>query len=155
MFESALLAKLTGDTTLIKYVSTYFSAPAIFAEFAPESAEMPYITFRITRSADESPAVQKFSIFVDYYDYEKSAVRSRKAAERIELLLDRCELSHDRYSNIRIFFFSGSPLEEDDPRSIHYNLQFMARAGRKNFCDQLDTGLTSTTTSTTTTTAGI
>jgi hypothetical protein len=145
MFESALYNKLRSDTALLSYLNTFGGVPAIFSEYAPEGATMPYLVFRISRSADLSPAVQKFSIFIDYYDNSSSASNSRKAAERIEFILDRVELSHERYSNIRIFFFGGSPLEETDPRIKRYNLQFMARAGRKKWIDQLNDVTTTTT----------
>lgn len=149
MFESALLTKLASDTILTSYVSTFVengtTSPAIFAEFAPETAQLPYITFRITQSSDEVLAIKQFSIFVDYYDYNKSASNSRKAAERIEFLLDRTIIEHERYSCIRLYFFAGSPIQEEDPRSIHYNLQFQARAGRKKWIDEIVTGTTTTT----------
>jgi hypothetical protein len=149
MFESALLTKLKSDSILATYVTEFVidgsSEPAIFAEFAPETAQLPYITFRITQSSDEVLAIRQFSIFVDYYDYNKSASNSRKAAERIEFVLDRSILEHDRFNCIRLFFFAGSPIQEEDPRSIHYNLQFQARAGRKKWINEIVTGTTTTT----------
>lgn len=135
MFEGALLTKLAADATLTAYVSTYNGAPAIFSEHAPEGADMPYIVFRITRTADAFPGVQAFTVFVDYYDYDVSASNSRKAAEQIEFLLDRVQLSDARYSNIRLFFSSGGSLEGVDPRTVRYNLMFTARAGRKKWID--------------------
>lgn len=148
MFESALLTKLSGDSVLASYVSDFVvngtTAPAIFAEFAPETAQMPYIVFRINQSSDEVLAIRQFSIFVDYYDYNKSASNSRKAAERVEFLLDRSILEHERYNCIRLFFFAGSSIQEEDPRSIHYNLQFTARGGRKKWVDEIVTENTTT-----------
>jgi hypothetical protein len=129
MFESSVLKKLLTDTALKSYVTLYNAQPAIFSEAAPEDADMPYLIFRIVQSSTDTLAVQKFSLFFDYYDYNKSASNSRKAAERIEILLDRAELEHERFSCIRCFFEEGSPLEEEDPRAIHYNIQFMVRAG--------------------------
>jgi hypothetical protein len=139
MFESALITKLADDNILADILTEYSSAPAIFSDLAPEDAEMPYVVIRIIRSANECPAIQEFTVYVDYFDYDKSAADSRKAAERIELLLDRAHLEHARYKTIRIFFFAGSPVIEPDPRAIHYNLQFSARAGRINFCDYVST----------------
>jgi hypothetical protein len=137
MFESALLEKLLSDSDLLDYTALFDGEPAIFSEFAPEKAPMPYIVFKISRNAAASPAVQEFSILIDYFDYNNSAKNSREAVERIEFILDRAELEHDRYSKIRIFFSSGASLEEADPRTIHYKMQFIARAGRKKWMKQL------------------
>jgi hypothetical protein len=139
MFESSLITKLAADVPLQDYLETYGGAPAIFSDLAPENAVMPYAVVRIIRSSNDCPAIQEFTVYVDYFDYDKSAVNSRKAAERIELILGRCELEHARYKCIRIFFFSGGPVLEPDPRSIHYNLQFTARAGRINFSEYIST----------------
>jgi hypothetical protein len=142
MFESSLLKKLCDDATLCGYVSTFTTTshttvPSIFNKAAPEAAIFPYITFYITQSSNECPAVKEFTALIDYFDNNKSSAKSNKAAERIEFLLDRAELEHDRYSCIRMFFFSGSEVPEEDPRIVHYNLQFTARAGRKKWINQL------------------
>lgn len=139
MFESALHAKLSGDLTLAGYLETFEGRPAVFSEMAPEKAVMPYITFKIDRRQGPDPVVQQFNVYVDFWDFDKSRANSRKAARRIELLLDRSELSTGDYSCVRLFFFSGGPIDEADPREIHQNLQFEARAGRKSFCDNLET----------------
>ena len=140
MFESALLPVLRDDIALSKLVTLFNSSPAIFSEMAPEKAVLPYIVFRITRSMDiDTVVIQKFNIYIDYFDYGISWINSRKAAEKIELLLDRSNLQHDRYGTIRVFFFSGGAVAEDDPRAIHYNLMFEARAGRINFCKRVTT----------------
>ena len=137
MFESAILAALSEDVTLASYVSTYGGSPAVFSEHAPEGAEMPYITFRIERDTTEALPVQAFSVFVDFWDYNKSRVNARAASERIEFLLDNKQFDHARYSNIRLFRFSAGPVEDSDPRSIHYNHLFSARAGRKKWAQQI------------------
>jgi hypothetical protein len=135
MWESALHQKLSNDATLSGYVSTYGGRPSIFSERAPEKAQMPYITFKINRQRASDNVVQKFNVYIDFWDRDKSAADSRKAAKRIEYLLDYTTLSHSEYSCIRLFFFSGGPIDEDDPRDIHHNLQFEARAGRKLFAE--------------------
>ena len=44
MITKALYLKLAGDTTLISYLSTYKTKPAIFTvDPAPENAEFPYL----------------------------------------------------------------------------------------------------------------
>ena len=137
MFESALLTKLQNDGTLTGYLQTYGGRPAIFANRAPEKAEMPYITFRIDRQRGDDSIVQRFNVYVDFWDRDKSEKDSRTAAKRIELLLDKAILSTSEYSCIRLSFFSGGPIDQADPRDIDQNLQFEARAGRKNYCDNL------------------
>jgi hypothetical protein len=143
MFESELLPALRDDATLAALESTFTTGatttPSIFSDFAPQGANLPYIVFHITRSSDDYSAIQKFNIYVDYYDYRQSAVESRQAAERIELLLDGNTLQHERYNSIRIKFFSGGIVAEGDPRSIHYNLLFNARAGRIKACARMTT----------------
>jgi len=141
MFESSLLTKLTNDVELVTYLSSFnvsgTTVPAIFVEFSPETAQMPYLVFRISQSSSDNLAVKEFNVYVDYYDYNKSSSNSRKAAERVEFILDRCVLEHERYSYVRMYFYAGSPVQEEDPRSIHYNLQFTARAGRKKWMSQI------------------
>lgn len=133
MFESTLLPILRDDPVIPGLVGTYGSGnrPSIFSDFAPEGASLPYIVFTITRISDTDLTIQRFSLNVDFYDYCKSAVNSREFAERIEYLLDRRKLDSTRYGAIRIFKFGGGPVVEDDPRAIHYNMQFEVRAGRK------------------------
>lgn len=141
MFESALLAKLQADTTLVSYVSSFTTGvtttKSIFAEYAPENSVLPYIVFKISPSRTDNLAVKEFNVYVDYYDYNKSRSNCQKAAERIEFVLDRCTLQHARFNYIRMFYFSGGFVEEEDPRAIHYNILFSARAGRKKWIDQL------------------
>lgn len=142
MFESSLITKLSGDTDLLLYLSTFNvsggTMPSIFSEFAPETAQMPYLVFRITQSSSESLALKEFNVYVDYYDYNKSSSNSRKAAERIEFILDRTVLNDsERFGYIRMYFYAGSPVQEEDLRLIHYNLQFTARAGRKKWMKQI------------------
>jgi hypothetical protein len=64
---------------------------------------------------------------------------SRVAAERVEFLLDRQRFEHDRYGRIRVFLTSGGTVIETDPRTVHYNLAFSARAGRKKWLKSFTT----------------
>jgi hypothetical protein len=139
MFESSLLMALQADATITALVSTFMGRPAIFSELAPETAELPYIVFRITRTSNESVAVEQFNLYIDYYDFDTTFKKSRQAAERLEHLLDRGVLEHERYGCIRLFFYSGEQIVEDDPRSIHYNMLFEARAGRKAWSADITT----------------
>lgn len=137
MFESSLISRLSGDTGLVSYLSTYNTSPSIFSEFAPEAAVMPYLIIRIDRLSTDNVAVHDFNIYLDYFDYDVSAANSRKASERIEYLLDYYTMEHDRYSSIRLRFESGGSIIETDPRTVRYNCQVSARGCRKKWSEQL------------------
>jgi hypothetical protein len=137
MIESVILSALKADAQLIALVSTFRGQPAIFSDTAPEGVIKPYITFRLDRRSANDLAVAEFSLYVDYWDYSISRVNARKASERIEFLLDQKDFEHERYSTIRVSFFSGGPVEEDDLKAIHYNQLFDVRAFRKKWIDQL------------------
>jgi len=71
---------------------------------------------------------------VDYWGYDTTRVKAREASERIEYLLDQKQFNTDaRYDTIRVWLFSGGWVQEEDPRAIHYNQQFTARASRKKW----------------------
>jgi hypothetical protein len=131
MFEKSLHSILVNDTVLSGYVGKFGAGniPSIFSDRAPEGAALPYIVFKITYRNDNDVTIHRFSVDIDYYDYQKSAVISRTAANRIMFLLDHIKFTSDRY-DVRLFFFGGGPVEEDDPRAIHYNMEFEARGGR-------------------------
>ena len=74
---------------------------------------------------------------IDFWSFDTTRVKAREASERIEYLLDNKQFTHERYSSIRIWFFSGGWVEEEDPRAIHYNQQFTVRACRKKWIDNL------------------
>jgi hypothetical protein len=137
MFETALQTRLSSDGILSGYLSRYMDAPAIFSELAPDAVEAPYMVYRIDSMAADHPAVERFSIFIDYYARDISRANSRKAVDRIKNLLDQTVLTSDRCDSIRIFYYSGGPAPVDDPRDIHYNIQFEARAGRRSWAQQL------------------
>lgn len=144
MFESSLQTFLKSDATLTSYVSSFSldvgTTPAIFSEFAPESVVKPYLVYRINQSGnDNDKCVATFSIFFDFFGSGKSRVDSRAAMNRLQVILDRKVLEHARFNYIRFYYYSGSSVPEADPRSIHYNMQFYARAGRKNWIDYITT----------------
>jgi hypothetical protein len=132
MFEAALIKKLQADLTLTALISTYGTParPSIFSDQAPEKAVKPYITFAIKRRRGPDELIQLFNVLIDFWATGPSVKNARAAAKRIELLLDQEILSTIDYSNIRMTFYSGGPIEDDDPRVIHQNLQFNARACR-------------------------
>lgn len=137
MFESAVLSVLQADPELAALVTKYANLPAIFSDAAPEKATMPYVVFQIDRISSNNLPIAQFSLYVDYWDYGTSKAKARNAAERIEFILDRKVLEHERYSTIRVSFFSGGVVEAEDPKEIHYNLQFSVRASRKKWMEEI------------------
>jgi len=137
MFESSIVKLLRADNMLVSKLSTYNSMPTIFSNQAPEGTQFPCIVFYIHRTQSDDACLDGFVLMVDYYSYGVSDVNANIAVERIEFLLDRAHLEHDRYDTIRVFFFSGTTVPDPDPRMYHYNLQFNARAGRKKWMQQL------------------
>jgi len=148
MFESSLQTFLQADATLVSYLTAYpigsDTTSAIFSEHAPERAEMPYIVYRITESGDTNDKViTTFNIYIDYYESYKdedrnySRVNARAVVNRLQIILDRALLEHDRFNYIRLYYYASSPVSEGNSRLIHYNTQFYARAGRKNWIDYI------------------
>jgi len=140
MFEAALLSRLAADTTLTEKLSTYGSAPAIFSEQAPEDVSIndTYITFYINKSDGGHPAVDSFLVTLDVWAYTENRANGRAIVQRLDEVLDRAELmTSTRYHCIRLFRASGGPVQDTDPRSYHYNLQFEARAGRMAWAKNL------------------
>ena len=133
MFESSIFNVLISDGVLPGLVSTFNSVPAIFPDMAPEKAVKPYIVFKISSLSPDYQVMKDFIIMVNFFDYTVSLKSSRDAAERIESILDQKILTHERYSDIRVNYFAGSQIEMEDPRDVHYNLQFQARAIRKKW----------------------
>lgn len=138
LFDSALYIKLTSDSDLISLLTTYEGDPAVFANFAPEAAEKPYIVYNITSLGPEETAVERFNIYIDIYEYNQSRVTLREIAQRVEFILDKAIIDHAAYSYIRLSFASSGLVPTMDPRDLHYNIQFSARAGRTAWAAQLN-----------------
>lgn len=138
MFEASIITYLTEDNTLTGYLSSFNGSPAIFTESAPEEVSIndTYITFYIDDQETDNIIVNRFSVYFDIWSYGESRAKVRNIASRIVYLLGHKHLQSDRFDTIRFFRFSGGPVLEQDPRSIHYNLQMTARAGRKEWADQ-------------------
>lgn len=139
MIEKTIIDALAADAVLISKVSLYNKHPAIFSELAPEAAIQPYITINISRAQTMGDLVlHDFILMVDFWDTNSTRVNTRIASERIEYLLDNKQFDTDaRYHKIRVWFFSGGWVEEDDPRAIHYNQQFQVRASRMKWIENL------------------
>jgi len=138
MIESVIINALKADATLKTKVTLYNGEAAIFTRLAPEAAKLPYVTINLTRSQTIGDIVlHDFILMVDYWDYGTSTKKANEASERIEYIFDNKQFTHARYSSIRIWLFSGGWVEDEDPRSIHYNQQFSVRACRKKWIDQI------------------
>lgn len=139
MIEKTIIDTLKADSVLKARVTKYANEAAIFSELAPEAAVEPYITINISRSQTMGDLVlHDFTLMVDYWGLDTTRVKTREASERIEYLLDNKQFDTDgRYHKIRVWFFSGGWVEEDDPRAIHYNQQFTVRASRKKWIETL------------------
>jgi len=138
MIESSILNALKADATLVSLVTKYNGLAAIFSELAPESAKTPYVTFNLTRTQTSGDIIlHDFVLMVNFWSVGSSRTKARQASERIEYIFDNKQFTHARYSSIRIWFFSGGWVEDDDPRVIHYNQQFTVRACRKKWIDNL------------------
>ena len=137
MIEKTILDALRGDATLASKLTVFNYRPAIFSELAPESAKEPYISFNITRNESSGDLVlHDFTIMVNIWGRETTRVSIREASERIEYIFDNKQFNSDtRYDTIRTWFVSGGWVEEQDPRDVHYNQQFTARAGRKKWIE--------------------
>lgn len=130
---------LKVDSALKARVTKYANEPAIFSELAPKAAIEPYVTINLSRNQTSGDLVlHDFILMVDFWGTDTTRVKTREASERIEFLLDNKQFDTDtRYHKIRIWFFSGGWVEEDDPRAIHYNQQFTVRASRMKWIENL------------------
>jgi len=137
MIEATILGVLAADTELKSYVTVFNSAPAIFSDSAPEGAVKPYIIFNVKEKGSGSKEITKFNLKTEFWDYDVSPVNSRKAAKRMEELLDYKSFDSADYTCIRPEFFSGGDVEDPDPRMVRYNQLYDVRAIRKGWMAQL------------------
>ena len=144
MWESSLYSKLINDAKLIAYVSTIgdTDVPSIFSSSAPENTPFPYIVFTIDEVSSPSDSVIKvYDVQIAVFDFNQSGKRARLAIRRLGELLDKTEMEHEYYKNIRInsehSFQAGRDSEDEDPRAQHFIARFNARACRKGWIDNL------------------
>lgn len=137
MFETTLLPVLKNDATLAALVSSYKSAAAVFSDCAPEAAELPFAETIIQENSVGDSVVASFLVQIDYYTQATSGKNARAFCQRVIELLDGAQIDSDaRYHKIRLFISSGPlKIEEGDPRDIHYQVTFSARAGRKKYIE--------------------
>jgi hypothetical protein len=131
MFDSLIYSELSSDSGVAGVVSNYSGTPAIFNHTAPETADTPYLLFRITEDLTGSRMVKDFDVYFDYYLSSGSRENIILLGKRLEGIFDGNIFTHPDYDSIRLWFQSSGDVPETDPREIHYNWLFSARAGRK------------------------
>lgn len=138
MFEASLISLLHADTALVGLLSSYSSNPSVFTSVAPQKAEPPYIVFEIEEYSTDNLGVKGFDITFDIYDYIASGVKIREIAKRLCYICDRVEIKTDpTYDTIRLFWEDGREVENTDIEIRHYVTKVTARAGRKEWIEQL------------------
>lgn len=138
MIETSVINAMKNDSDLIEYLETYAQEPAIFSDHAPEDANKPFIVINIEEAPDTFAGVNTLSLFINYFDFNKSRANSRSAAFLIQNIFDQNRIYTDeRFDTLRFTYFGGSPVENDDPRIIQHNLQFTVRCGRKKWMEQI------------------
>lgn len=130
--------RLKGNASLATLLATYMGRPAVFCDVAPEEAVRPYVVFALERRFNDTGSlVDQFTLDVDYWDYGDSRTVAREAIEAIEFEFDMGTIEAVDYSNVRFFTPRSGYVKEDDPRLIHYNIEFPVRASRGKFIRQL------------------
>lgn len=144
MFESSLLPILKNDSVIAEYVSIYNSQSAIFSDVAPQDAELPFAETSIQENSTGDSVVSSFIVSIDIYNHNESGKDARAFCHRVIELLDRHEIDgNSRYHKIRLFISSGpTRIDEGDPRDVHYQVQFSARAGRKKYIESYSANTT-------------
>jgi hypothetical protein len=133
MFEKTIYNILIAESFITDNVSDYNGLPSIFSDQAPEDVSFPYIVFDISETTPPDSIINRYNVYINYYNYGSSSSSARVVVDRINELLDQQRLSNDRLSDIRIRRDVYSRLDEGDPRAIHYNIQMEARATRKKW----------------------
>lgn len=142
MLESSLITLLVADSTLVAKLTTYKSAPAIFADIAPKAAsceeDLPYIVFDIDRSESDSMVVEVFDINIGIYGSITKAKVIREIVERIYFILDLSVITTDsRFSDIRFFRDSSDFIYQSSSKITQRDVRFTARGIRKKWIDQI------------------
>lgn len=137
MFYSDVINYLSSDNDVAATVSSYSdslgSYPSIFADYAPEDAERPYITVRINSNKLPDSVIMESDVYIDYWDYNKSRVTADAAARAIVNRLDTVRLLGDVLTDIRFTLSSEGYISHSDPREIHHNSTFNTRAARSKW----------------------
>lgn len=131
MFYGELISRLRSDIELSNLVSDYDAAPAIFSDRAPEDANMPYAIVQIDGDRGADSVVLSFTINIDYYDFNTSAVGAEKFCRYLQRNMDCQVITADAVSQVRMFLSSFGFVPTSDAKVIHMNSTYSARAARK------------------------
>ncbi|HPD07444.1 MAG TPA: DUF3168 domain-containing protein [Candidatus Bipolaricaulis sp.] len=83
---SAILTILRQDTELAKILG---AKPRIYHVWAPENAQLPYITYQITDLPDlDADGLSTGDLAIDLWDYAPTPERAEAAGHQITRLLD-------------------------------------------------------------------
>lgn len=139
MFDASLIQIISSDSVIRGLIAPYQSGYAVFSEDAPEGAEKPFCEIAITEFPVGDSVVAQFSVLVDYFEKSESKQHAKEFCARIIQLLDKAQITNDaRYHCIRMSLSNGPRrIPEEDPRDIHYSVEFSARGGRKQYIDYL------------------
>lgn len=137
MFYSELIEILRSDTKVSDTVSTFVEQseiiPAIFSDYAPESAELPYIVVKIGGSKQPDNVITLATVTIDYWNYDQSRQKSDEFSIAIEDLLDLKCINAENFTDIRFNITNSDYIDQSDPRSIHFNTMFTARCSRSGW----------------------
>jgi len=141
VFYSELIACLQSDAAVAATVSTYkvkvgvtiSDVPSVFRDLAPEKAKLPYIVVAIDSRKDPASIIKVADVKIDYYDHKKSRALADQSAKAVEDLLDLALMNSADYNHIRFKLSDDGYIPQTDPRIIHYNTTFSARASRKGW----------------------
>jgi hypothetical protein len=139
--EAVIIETLRENATLAGTVSTYVGVtpniPAIFADEAPENAEMPFIVIEVSNmQGTPGSVILAGNLDVHYFDRVKSRVLSDLALETIEVLIDKMKFTGSpRFSEFRATMRVNGYIPDADSRDIHHVSTFDIRAVRSKWID--------------------
>ena len=137
-FENTIVNYLKTDGTLLSFISTYASEPAIFIDYAPEDADKPYIVLDVFTNETASPVLDQFTIDFDIYSLRTYTRQIRQIVERIIFTMDKAVINTDyAYHAIRFYRGSSGMVSESGSKFTHYNVRMNARASRKLWMENI------------------
>ena len=133
MFYKEIINVLSTDSNIANTVTTYLQQPAIFSNEAPEDAKFPYIVIRIDSTPLTDKVVSTSTLYIDYYDYNKTRLNSDAFAISVEDRLESNKITSENFTDIRFSLLNTGYIPESDPRTIHYNSTFSCRGARSGW----------------------
>ena len=138
MFEASLITLLAADSALTTRITTFGASPAIFSDYAPEEAELPYIVFDIEENETDSLIIDEFDIEVDIYGLRTAAKTIREIVERVVFVCDRTIITGDsRFTTIRLYRGNNRLEPVNNSKTTCYTVRLSARGTRKKWADTI------------------